>query len=640
MQDWRRALRHVTIAVALITSSACGGGFSTPDGPVVGSPGGGGPPPTKLVNVKVIVTVPSPPKHGLRHDYISYNTQSLSIELTSVGGKGVTGVNPTVMNTLPKSHDCKPQAGGIVCSATAEGSPGDDAFGVATYSQSDANGSVLSVGTVNAKISGSDGNVGISNKVPLTLEGVIASLKVSVTPNKAKRGQNVTATVALDAYDATGAEIEGPSYYDDPITLTIEGDTYNAFRLHYGTHSGDTLVVRKPATGITLTYDGNREASPITLQATVGGSSGIAKSANFNLTGRRPPPPIGTIYVLNLGSNDGISATVTEYSGKAKGNAAPESTLTLSSKLYARSIAVDASGDLYVGYFDNEYGFSPESGEPDAGNEIAIYAPGASGGDQPTAVIAEDKKTSTTVFPIYMAFDAKNRLVTYGATTVDKNTGDAVLTYAPDASGTPAPDYGWDFDTPYLRYSGPTGLALDSDGNFYVNGALHANTGSQDGMYENSAANIGNPSATAIRVIPWNAATSGLAPGLTTNIAVAKSGEIYIANATSSGSGSSSECQANVNVYAAGTNGGVKPLRIMTFSGMTAKDCSNSHGPFLEFYPTIALYGTSVFIVDDYSDVVGAFSANAHGTVKPTLQISGSATQLDAPIAVVVTSTK
>ena len=57
------------------------------------SPGGPGQPPTKLVDVKVVVTVPRADRSRVDPDYVSVNTQSLAIELTSVDGQGVSGVN-------------------------------------------------------------------------------------------------------------------------------------------------------------------------------------------------------------------------------------------------------------------------------------------------------------------------------------------------------------------------------------------------------------------------------------------------------------------------------------------------------------------------------------------------------------------
>ncbi|MGC9993530.1 MAG: hypothetical protein ABSD52_14220 [Candidatus Cybelea sp.] len=634
-----KRIRFVAATIAMVVlSSGCGGSPNTPNGPYVGYPGNPGPPPTKLVDVKVTVTVPAAGRK-LRPNYLSYSTKSLAVQLVSVNGNGVTGVSASIINTLPKSRGCKSQGQGNVCSASVKGSPGSDVFSVTSYAGTDATGAVLSVGTVAAKIAGNGGSVGISNRIPLTLDGVIASLRISLEPNKAKRGDRTTAAVTLDAYDASGAEIVGPSDYLEPIALAIQGDTNKSFLLHDGDRSGQSLPIRKPTSGLTLTYDGNKQGSPISVVATVSGPSGASKSAGFDLVGKQPPPPVGTIYALNLGSNEGVSATVTEYSGKAKGNAAPERTLNLSSKLYARTIAVDSSGNIYVGYLDNQYGYSFETGEPDPANEIAMYAPDASGNDQPTAVLVENKNkaTATTLFPIFISFDPSGRLVTYGATVVDGNAGDAVLTYPAGSTGDAVPEYGWNFGTPTLRYSGPTGLAIDSSNNFYVNGSLHTSLGPSDGLFVNPASQIGDPTGTPSRTILWSDAE--LTPGLTFNVALNQSGEIFIGNAVTEGSGSSATCQGRANVYAAGASGGSdKPLRILTFSGVSTKNCQASKGPLLGFFPSIQLYGPTLFAADDYNNAIDAFASDANGTVKPSLQIAGSATQLDAPIALVITS--
>ena len=71
---------------------------------------------------------------------------------------------------------------------------------------------MLSVGTV-AAISGAGGGTSASNNLSLTIEGVIASLKLTLSPDKAKRGTRTTSSATLDAYDASGAQIVGPSDY-------------------------------------------------------------------------------------------------------------------------------------------------------------------------------------------------------------------------------------------------------------------------------------------------------------------------------------------------------------------------------------------------------------------------------------------
>jgi hypothetical protein len=632
-----KAAVSIAALVAVGLTSACGGSPNTPNGSYVGSPGNPGDPPTRLVDVKVTVTVPSRTR-GAKPNYVSPNTESLAIQLASVNGEGVTGVNPTIVNTVPKARDCKAGAHGIICTATAEGSPGSDVFAATAYAGTGATGSVLSAGTVEATIGSGGGSVGISNGLSLTLDGVIAALKLNLSPKNAKRGIRTTSTVTLDAYDASGAEIVGPSDYGEPVSLAIQGDTNHAFRLHDASGSGESLTITKPTGDITLTYDGNKQASPITVEGSVSGSSGFSESAGFNLLGKQPPPPIGTIYALNFGSSSGAAATVTEYGGKAKGNSAPERTLLLDKKLLAVSIAVDSNGNLYVGYFDSSNGAS--FGKPDSGNEIAIYAPGASGNDEPTAVLTHTK--STTIYPIFITFDPSGRLVTYGATTVDGNTGNAVMTYATGSTGAAAPEYAFAFSSPAIYYPGPTGLTTDSSNNFYLNGTFKSGFGSAYGMYVAAAVDISNPAANPARTIPWDSTTK-LNAGFTSDVALNKSAEIFIANDVKTGSGSSATCQAVTNVYSAGAGGGVTddpPLRIATLDGIQTKgtDCTNTFSPLLFYFPEIQIYGGSaLFAADPFNDAVAEYPADAKGAAKPLLRIAGSATQLDAPVALVIT---
>ncbi len=636
----RTGARAILTAAAL-AAAACGGGFGTPNGPVVNSPGGPTTPPPRLVNVRVHVTIPGAGRtQRARPDYVSPNTQSVVIQLASVDGQGVSGVNATTIETRAHARGCAAQGSETVCTATALGSPGEDVFSVTTYAGSNATGAVLSVGTVQAKIAPGDGSAQISN-LTLTLDGVIASLHLSLSPHAGKRGRPLTSAVTLTAFDATGAQIVGPSAFAAPISLTIQNDTQNAFVLHSGGKSGPTLSIVKPTSGITLKYDGSRQASPVTLQATVDGPSSVSAQAHFELRGKQPPPPVGTIYALNLGNNNGLGATVTEYDGKAKGNAAPERTLQLSGKLYARGIAVDASGNLYVGFFDNQAGFSASNGTPDTGNVVAIYAPGASGNAQPTALLTADGATTTALFPLYMSFDPSGDLVTYGATSVDGNGGDAVLTYAPGSTGAAAPAHAWAFASPQIRYAGPTGLALDAAGNFYVNGALHTSLGPSYGLFTALASDAGNPQTNPARTIPWDATTK-LIPGLARNVSLDSSGEIFIANIELVGSGSYRPCQGRANVFAASPSGGitdVPPLRTLVLSSVFTKNtqCASPRDPRAAFYPTITLYGTSLFVADDFNDAIDAYAADGNGTVQPMLRIVGAATGLNAPVALVIT---
>ena len=222
------------------------------------------------------------------------------------------------------------------------------------------------------------------------------------------------------------------------------------------------------------------------------------------------------------------------------------------------------------------------------------------------------------------------------------NIGDAVLTYAPNATGAATPQDAWNFASPVVSYAGPTGLALDGSGNFYVAGALKTALGPQYGVYVNPAIDLNNPQSTPSRTIPWDPTTE-LTPGETTNIALDSSGELYVANSLVTRDGSSNvTCQGRANVFAAGAtgNGDVPPLRVLTFEGVVTSniECVSTRSPLQPFYPSIALYGSNVYVADDFNNQLAAYPDGHNGTIKPVLQIAGSSTGLNAPIAVVISS--
>ena len=300
-------------AVLLVLACACAGGPGTPDGPVVNSPGSGAPPPTGRVDVQLTVSVPLLRRGGMRPNYVSPNTRSLTIGLVTVRRRSGFRHRRVTVHTVRAAHGCKTSGGALVCTATISGAQGSDKFAVTTYAGTNATGAVLSVGSVEAQIGG-QGKIGV-NALSIAIDGVIASLRLRLAPKVTPRGKPATAHVSLDAFDASGAAIVGPSDFQLPIALTIQGDATHAFRLHAMHESGESLTIVKPTDKIELEYDGDKQASPITVQADVTGPQDPTASAQFGLHGKPPPPPLGTIYVLNLGPNDGRSASVTEYDG-------------------------------------------------------------------------------------------------------------------------------------------------------------------------------------------------------------------------------------------------------------------------------------------------------------------------------------
>ncbi|HTA40407.1 MAG TPA: hypothetical protein VK760_15085, partial [Candidatus Acidoferrales bacterium] len=234
-------------------------------------------------------------------------------------------------------------------------------------------------------------------------------------------------------------------------------------------------------------------------------------------------------------------------------------------------------------------------------------------------------------------FDKAGDLVTYGATSVDANDGnDATLIYAPNASGSVAPIRAWGFTSPYFRFPGPTALSLDAAGNFYVAGTLRTSLSPQSGVFVVPPTASG-PHVSAARTLPWDTGTS-LVPGQAGSTALDASGEIYIANFTRVTSGG---CQAQVSVYAAGASGGttdVAPLRIASIDGFATTDssCQSPGNALAAHFPALAVFGGYAYAADDFSNGIAVFATGASGSVAPAQTIAGSATGLDAPIAIAI----
>jgi hypothetical protein len=229
-----------------------------------------------------------------------------------------------------------------------------------------------------------------------------------------------------------------------------------------------------------------------------------------------------------------------------------------------------------------------------------------------------------------MSFDPSGRLVTYGAITSEiPSPRGAVLTYASGSKGNAAPEDAFNFASPWIEYSvgATTGLAVDGNSNVYVSGGLAVTFSVEYGLFVAAASDIDNPQAPLARTVSW----SGEQPNEPIrNVGLDDNGEIYL------GYADSTSCQAKVNVYAGGLKGSDQPLRVLTLDGVSAHGCQNN--TFWQNFPTIDLYGRSLYVVDPINNALDAFPAGNGGTVKPTFHVAGSLTGLNAPVGLVVTS--
>jgi streptogramin lyase len=122
---------------------------------------------------------------------------------------------------------------------------GTDTFVFQTYDEQNGQGNVLSRATVTQTIV-----LGAANNVSAVLNGVVASVTISLSNPAPNAGVPATVNVNVAAKDADGNTIVGPGDYSVPIHLAINDSTSS------GTLSLSTNNLQNPATTATLTYNG------------------------------------------------------------------------------------------------------------------------------------------------------------------------------------------------------------------------------------------------------------------------------------------------------------------------------------------------------------------------------------------------
>jgi len=245
----------------LVTAGFCtgcsGGGSGTTPQPVASSA------PADLVPVTFTIKWPAASSNATHArgfkgpKYLPSSARSASI--------GLYGGTPQYLNS-PTS------------TLTFTAPAGLDTFLVQVYDEQNGDGNVLSKANITQKISGTSGNI-----VATTLNGVIASLKVTLSNPAPAAGTKATIAVTAAGLDADGNTIIGPADYSTPITLGISDPAGS------GTLSLSKAVLQTPGSAVTLTYSGGTLWS-----AAVTASAGGAAAVSAPLT------PTPTIYSIKL----------------------------------------------------------------------------------------------------------------------------------------------------------------------------------------------------------------------------------------------------------------------------------------------------------------------------------------------------
>jgi streptogramin lyase len=122
---------------------------------------------------------------------------------------------------------------------------GTDTFVFQTYDDQNGQGNVLSRASVTQTVV-----LGAANSVSAVLNGVVASVSISLSNPAPNAGVPATVNVNVAARDADGNTIVGPGDYSVPIHLAINDATNS------GTLSLSTNNLPNPSTTATLTYNG------------------------------------------------------------------------------------------------------------------------------------------------------------------------------------------------------------------------------------------------------------------------------------------------------------------------------------------------------------------------------------------------
>ncbi len=206
------------------------------------------------LNIKIPVARTSGSSAARGPRYVSVNTQSAAI--------AVNGAAPAVIDLAAGSPACStPAGGGRTCTLTLTAPVGSDRFAETLYATTDGTGPALSQSATTATIV-----AGTANVVNLALDGVIATLDLSLANAAPSAGTPANIGLTVTAADASGAAIIGANPFSNSVALS-DSDTSGLTTL-----SKTVLNSPADAANITIAYNGQ----PLTKAVFGAAASGVA----------------------------------------------------------------------------------------------------------------------------------------------------------------------------------------------------------------------------------------------------------------------------------------------------------------------------------------------------------------------------
>jgi hypothetical protein len=331
--------------------------------------------------------------------------------------------------------------------------------------------------------------------------------------------------------------------------------------------------------------------------------AGCGSGGGGTLTGPGAGP---SIYLTqdNLTFGGTLPSNILQFSTTANGTVSPTATLTGPDNVVFTGLAVDGTGNAYVG--GEIFGTGGGSGGPPlASVEILVYAPGADG-THPTRTITSRSLQINQGGINALTVDSSGNLYV-SAVLAAPNLGSGVAIFSPTANGDSVPIRVIGGNATTIVGLGAIPIAVDSADNIYIS---TADLGSDSILIFNSSAN-GN--------VPPTSTIGG--PATTINgiegLALDSAGNIYVSNIPSDNP------NEEILEFSAGSTGNVAPIRTISGPATTMSAVGN-----------LALDSAgNIYVLNSLSLL--KFAPNATGNVAPIATITTSTSLIfDISIAV------
>jgi hypothetical protein len=318
------------------------------------------------------------------------------------------------------------------------------------------------------------------------------------------------------------------------------------------------------------------------------GSGGMPSNGGGGGNG---PSPENVYITQDVILDPQLSQNVMQFPTSGTGNVTPSTTLKGPAGVLLSGLAVDGTGNLFVGGTISANG-------PLASAEILIYAPGASGTAAPSRTIA-GASTGLSVPGMSgidaLGLDGSGNLYVSSFVNIGGilYPGVSVFSSTADGNVTPTKVIGGSATT--INASLPGQIAVDSANNIYTAGGSLPQANSILIFNSNSTGNV-----------PPTSMIAGANTMLedVVGIAVDSTGNVYVANGNAGGS------TPSIVVFGAGSAGNAAPVRIIAGSATTMISPGNL---------SVDSEG-NVYVLNDLN--VLKFAANATGNVAPSATIS------------------